>query len=103
MVPDYNLWKIAARYQLHDLEYYCRSDEEVLKEIKAVISSSKKGINSLLESEGIPLSMLSEVVATIFRQMSRSLLLCQHPPTKTLAEHESQRPTGFVFNPAFRS
>jgi len=62
---SWNLWTFAACNGFTELERYCRADRKVEAELMAVIRDRERGIVHLVHDEGVPLALMSEIVANL--------------------------------------
>jgi hypothetical protein len=62
---DLELWWFSARYQLFELEAYCRSNDGVLEELVKILHDPERGLVDMVQTQGIPLSVVTKVVAEL--------------------------------------
>jgi hypothetical protein len=60
-----DLWLFSARYQLLELEAYCRSNDEVLEELVKILHDPERGLVYMVQTQGIPLSVVTKLIAEL--------------------------------------
>lgn len=68
--PTFELWQLAARHALSELEEYCRSDERIFFQLTSILGDPRKGIDSLLNS-GVSLFIVNQVVCDVVTRLSK--------------------------------
>jgi hypothetical protein len=73
---SFDLWLFSARYQLLELETYCRSNDTVLGEIKKILHDPKRGMVYMVQTQGIPLSVMAKLVADLVGPRKQNCPYC---------------------------